>query len=132
MLGKVLKSVKNPIICGADNRTCTDEVKSVNSGKSEQRHGEATCFSIKTFFFPTLHGLTSLSEPTSPHYRGVKITLRRTKFGTNLMFIGPCIFVIVEELKTNLMSLAILFHFLCAQHVSDINISIIRSLRLFC
>ena len=26
------------------------------------------------------------------------------------------------------MSLAILFHFLCAQHVSDINISIIRSL----
>ena len=30
------------------------------------------------------------------------------------------------------MSLAILFHFLCAQHVSDINISIIRSVRLFC
>jgi len=30
------------------------------------------------------------------------------------------------------MSLAILFHFSCAQHVSDINISIIRSLRLFC
>ena len=29
------------------------------------------------------------------------------------------------------MSLAILFHFLCAQHVSDINMSIIRSLRLF-
>jgi len=29
------------------------------------------------------------------------------------------------------MSLAILFHFLCAQHVSDINVSIIRSLRLF-
>ena len=28
------------------------------------------------------------------------------------------------------MSLAILFHFLCAQHVSEINISIIRSLRL--
>jgi len=27
------------------------------------------------------------------------------------------------------MSLAILFHFLCAQHVSDINISIIRSLQ---
>jgi len=37
-----------------------------------------------------------------------------------------------EEQKTNLMSLAILFHFLCAQHASDINISIIRSLRLFC
>jgi len=30
------------------------------------------------------------------------------------------------------MSLASLFHFLCAQHVSDINTSIIRSLRLFC
>ena len=30
------------------------------------------------------------------------------------------------------MSLAILFHFLCPQHVSDINISIIRSLRLCC
>jgi len=30
------------------------------------------------------------------------------------------------------MPLAILFHFLCAQHVSDINMSIIRSLRLCC
>ena len=30
------------------------------------------------------------------------------------------------------MSLAIIFHFLCAQHVSDINISIIRNLRLCC
>jgi len=48
------------------------------------------------------------------------------------MFIGPCIVVIVEEWKTNLMSLAILFHFLYTQHVSDINISIIRSLRLCC
>ena len=38
----------------------------------------------------------------------------------------------LEEQKTNLMSLAMLFHFLCAQHVSDINISIIMSLRLFC
>ena len=45
------------------------------------------------------------------------------------MFIEPCIIVIVEERKTNFMSLAILFHFLCAQHVSDINISIIRSLQ---
>jgi len=48
------------------------------------------------------------------------------------MYIGPYVIVIVEEEKTNLMSLAILFHFLCAQHVSDINISIIRSLRLCC
>ena len=30
------------------------------------------------------------------------------------------------------MSLAILFYFLCTQHVSDINIAIIRSLRLCC
>ena len=30
------------------------------------------------------------------------------------------------------MSLAILFHFLCTQHASDINISNIRSLRLCC
>ena len=36
----------------------------------------------------------------------------------------------VSEWKAHLMSLAILFHFLCAQHVSDINISIIRSLRM--
>ena len=38
----------------------------------------------------------------------------------------------VEEWKTNLMSLAVLFQFLCAQLVSDLNISIIRSLRLCC
>ena len=38
--------------------------------------------------------------------------------------------VIFDEWKTNLMSLAILFHLLCAQHFSDINISIFRSLRL--
>ena len=30
--------------------------------------------------------------------------------------------MIAEEYKPNLMSLVILFHFLCAQHVSDINI----------
>jgi len=41
-------------------------------------------------------------------------------------------FYTFEKEKTNLISLAILFHFLYAQHVSDINISIIRSLRLFC
>ena len=53
-------------------------------------------------------------------------------FQLNLMFIGPCNIVIVEEWKTSLMSLAISFHFLCAQHVSDINISILRSLRPCC
>ena len=54
------------------------------------------------------------------------------RLNKNLMFIGPCIIVIVEEYKTNLMSLAILFHFLCAQHASNINISIITSLQLCC
>ena len=44
------------------------------------------------------------------------------------MFNGPCIIVIAEELKTNLMSLAILFYFLCTQHVSDINKSIHQEL----
>ena len=48
----------------------------------------------------------------------------------HLTFIGPCIIAIVDEWKTNLMSLAVLFHLLCAQYVSDINISIFRSLRL--
>ena len=48
------------------------------------------------------------------------------------MFIGPCIIAIVDEWKTDLMSLAILFHLLCAQHVLDINIFIFRSLRLCC
>jgi len=59
---------------------------------------------------------------------GVLVT---TAFVVKLMFIGPCIIVIIEEYKAKFMSIDILFHFLCAQHVSDINISIIRSLRLF-
>ena len=56
--------------------------------------------------------------------------ISRTQRYMILTFIGPCIIAIVEEWKTNLMSLVILFHILCAQHVSDINISILRSLRL--
>jgi len=39
---------------------------------------------------------------------------------------------IVENKRPAWCHLIFLFHFLCAQHVSDINISIIRSLRLFC
>ena len=52
----------------------------------------------------------------------------------NWVSLCPLIFIqyLVEDWKTNLMSLAILFHFLCAEHVPDINISIIRSLRLCC
>jgi len=48
------------------------------------------------------------------------------------MFIGPWIIVTIEEYETNLMSLAILFYFLCTQHVSDVNTSILRSLQPFC
>ena len=62
----------------------------------------------------------------------LKMWYRILEYILPLMFIGPCIIVMVEEQKTNLTSLAILFHFLCAQHVSDINISIITSLRLCC
>ena len=36
------------------------------------------------------------------------------------------------RIKDQLDVLAILFHLLCAQHILDINIYIIRSLRLFC
>ena len=76
------------------------------------------------------------TAPMSCHgIRGVVLRLTRsaknqTKTLVKLMFIGPCIIAIVDDWKTNLMSLAILFHLLCAQHVSDINISIFRSLRL--
>jgi len=38
----------------------------------------------------------------------------------------------VESKRPTWCHLLFLFHFTCAQHVSDINISIIRSLRLFC
>ena len=33
----------------------------------------------------------------------------------------------IVEWKTNLMTLVILFHLLCAQHVSDINISVLQA-----
>jgi len=46
------------------------------------------------------------------------------------MFIGPCIIVIVEELETNLMSLVIFITLIFAQHVSNVIMSIFRSLRL--
>ena len=56
----------------------------------------------------------------------------RQKVNVTLTFNGPCIIVIVENKRPTWCYLLFLFHFLCAQHVSDINISIIRSLRLFC
>ena len=49
-----------------------------------------------------------------------------TPIATNTEFFS------VEEWRTNLMSLGILFHCLCVQHVSGINISIFRRLRLCC
>ena len=39
-------------------------------------------------------------------------------------------FLLVEELKTNLMSLVVFISLIFAQHVSNINMSIFRSLRL--
>jgi len=47
------------------------------------------------------------------------------------MFIGPYIIVIVEELKTNLMSIIVFISLIFAQHVSNINMSIFRILRLW-
>jgi len=41
--------------------------------------------------------------------------LKNVLHKTSFMSIGPCNIVIVDEQKTNLKSLAILFHFLCAQ-----------------
>ena len=48
------------------------------------------------------------------------------------IFIGPCINVIVENKRPTWCHLLFIFHFLCVQHASGINISITRSLRLFC
>jgi len=50
----------------------------------------------------------------------------------HLIFIGSSIIVIFEDKRSIWCHLPFWFHFLCAQHVSDINISIIRNLRLFC
>ena len=52
-----------------------------------------------------------------------------TLYFVNLMFSGPCIIVIVDEWK-NQLDVTCCFYLLCTQHVSDINISIFRSLRL--
>ena len=81
-------------------------------------------------------------EPTCLWADGMTSTGRVTAYVSGLCrsfrFIQPVTFPlnkfleIIEEWKTNLMSLAVLFHFLCAKHVSDINISVIRSLRLCC
>ena len=48
------------------------------------------------------------------------------------MCVGVSVWLGWSGIRVACWSLAILFHCLCAQHVSDINISIIRSLRLFC
>ena len=59
-------------------------------------------------------------------YQDPKITC------ANLIFIGPCITVIDENKRPTWCHLLLLFHFLCAQHVSDFNVSVIRSLQLIC
>ena len=60
-----------------------------------------------------------------------QVPFARQNSGANRMFIGPCIIAIVEELKTNLMSLVVFISLIFAQHVSNINMSIFRSLRLW-
>ena len=79
--------------------------------------------------FPLNHKIYKVIHLNKDFSAAVEFKGKRTVI-TDLMFIGLCFIVMVEEWKTNLMSLAILFQFLCTQHVSDINISIIRSLRL--
>ena len=54
------------------------------------------------------------------------------KLSTLYYIYWTCIIVIVENKSPTWCHLLFLFHFLWAQNVSDINISIIRSLRLFC
>ena len=65
------------------------------------------------------------SIPTVPHIVDIPTHIHHTT---------PTLKVIIPSwrIKDQLDVIAISFHFLCAQHVSDINISIIRSLRLFC
>ena len=77
-------------------------------------------------FWWVCHGLLSVYKHIlSPAHYGYS---NNSDFNCNLKESK----VLVEEWKTNLISLAILFHFLRAQHVSDINVSNIRSLRPRC
>ena len=69
-------------------------------------------------FLPSWVKCRNLSQISS-YYCMLPMTPLGPEKEDHLMFIGPCIIVIVEEWKTSLMSVAILFHFLCAQHVSD-------------
>jgi hypothetical protein len=61
-----------------------------------------------------------------------KAVMKVIVYFENLIFIWPCIIVIVENKRPTWCHLLFLFHLLCDRHVSDINISIIGSLRLFC
>ena len=84
----------------------------------------------KCIFSKLTFQLRCLLHISSPRFHLQEDGCKNSYGRVYLMFIGPCIIVIVDEWKTNLMSLAILFHLLCAQHVSDINISIFRGPRL--
>ena len=61
----------------------------------------------------------------------IQINITREERPANYKIINKTT-LIAEERKTNLMSLGNLFHVLCTRHVSDLNISIVRSLRQFC
>ena len=97
-------------------------------------HSVVDLFSV---VFPPSRNLAFLTTPShkinahydAPHFQGGGVlALIRYHFHPGFKFskYGE----LFDEWKTNLMSLAILFRLLCAQHVSDINISIFRSLRL--
>ena len=73
--------------------------------------GETNSCVVKT---RTKDGNVNAVRQTAPQTKRI---LKWISNEGNLMFIGPCIIAIVDEWKTNLMSLAISFHLLCAQHV---------------
>ena len=66
------------------------------------------------------------------------LRLERQNFHETLVknFTGSCVYWTLHHRDSwrinDHLDVTCYFHFLCAQHVSDINIAIIRSLRLFC
>ena len=52
--------------------------------------------------------------------------------GWFLMFIGPCVILIVEQRQKTLDVTSFIISLFNAQHVSDVSTSILRSLRLIC
>jgi hypothetical protein len=96
-----------------------------------------TCYLIawlQTFAHPSFHILFPLVK----HLFLSCIVWRCVKYCCNgISLFNYCLSnkihnTIVENKRPTWCHLQFLFHFVCSQHVSDINISIIRILRLFC